>query len=81
MQVTKPEICLQLVQHWAQLNSDNNDITLRDWLVTFTILMVIAMRSANIDQNKFDVYQQVLGDLLRTIYHDTENDLKPATVQ
>jgi hypothetical protein len=69
------------IRRWAEFSDNNPQIVLGDWLHTFSIMMGLAMRLSDMNEEALDDACYRIEKMVRSSFDNSRDHIKPSSLQ
>lgn len=81
MDPRKSEQLEGFIRSWAEFSDNNPQIVLGDWLHTFSIMMGLAMRLSDMEEDQIDHACERIEKMVRSAYANSRDHIQASTLQ
>lgn len=81
MDPAKTEQLEGFIRRWAEFSDANPQIVLGDWLHTFSVMMGLAMRLSDMNEEALDDACYRIEKMVRNSYIQSKDNIQPSTLQ
>lgn len=71
----------KFINDWARFSMDHSEITLGEWLKTFSIMTGLAMQMGDMPADNVGIALAQMNNVVMDVFDQAENHITKATVQ
>jgi hypothetical protein len=71
----------EFINSWARFSIDHPELTLGEWLKTFSIMTALAMKMGDIGNENVSPALAQMSDVIHDVYQQADNHIQVSTIQ
>lgn len=81
-EISENQILMEdFINSWARFSIDHTEITLGEWLKTFSIMTGLAMKMGDMPQDQIGIALAQMNNVVMDVFDQAENHITKATIQ
>lgn len=81
-EVSENQILMEdFINSWAKFSIDHAEITLGEWLKTFSIMTGLAMKMGDMPQDQIGIALAQMNNVVMDVFDQADNHVTKATIQ